>query len=218
VAGLFNWGARKPDVATTAPAAAPPEPAVTPSKVFPKFLTILAHQPAPTLVDVGGVVGANVAFFGDRLSCKLIVEDLVAIVEAHAKRPGPDGLAAAFNKQLAAVGSESVDGVLCWDLFDYLDRATGQALASRLVAILKPGGALYGFFGTTAAELTHYTRFVVQGPDSFRQRAYPATPTRRHVLLTRDISRMFEGLTVSDSVLLKTGARETLFRKAGPTG
>lgn len=213
MAGLFNWSARKPDNVTAAAPAAPPEPVVTASKVFPKFLTILSHQPSPILVDVGGVVGANVAFFGDRLSCKLIVEDLVALVEAHARRPGPDGLAAAFMKQLEAVAPESVDGVLCWDLFDYLDRPTGQALATRLARLLKPGGALYGFFGTTPAELTHYTRFIVQSADSFRQRTYPASPTRRHVLLTRDITRMFEGLTVSESVLLKTGARETLFRK-----
>ena len=212
MSGLFKWNARKPEPAeAAAPVSA--EPAATASKVLPRFLSILSHQPAPVLVDLGGVVGANVAFFGDRLSCTLVVEDLVAIVEAHARRPGTDGLAAAFTKQLGALGPESVDGVLCWDLFDYLDRQTGQALATRLVGLLKKGGALYGFFGTTPAELVYYTRFVVQNQDSFRQRTYPATPTRRHVLQNRDLARMFDGLTVSESVLLKTGARETLFRK-----
>jgi hypothetical protein len=213
VAGLFKWNERKPEPAAAA-APVPSEPAYTSSKVLPKFLSILSHRPSPVLVDLGGVVGANVAFFGDRLSCKLIVEDLVAIVEAHAKRPGADGLSAAFSKQLGALESESIDGVLCWDLFDYLDRKTGAALAARLTTLLKKGGALYGFFGTTPAELSHYTRFVVHTADSFRQRTYPATPTRRQVLQNRDLSKIFDGLTVSESVLLKTGARETLFRKA----
>jgi hypothetical protein len=212
VAGLFNWNARKSDAAAAAAPLAAPEPTVTTSKVFPKFLATLSQKPSPVLVDVGGVV-ANVAFFGERLSCRLVVEDLVALVEAHAKRPGGDALSAALLKQLSALEPDSVDGVMCWDLFDHLDRATSAALASRFVRLLKKGGVLYGFFGTSPAELTQYTRFIVQGPNSFRQRPYPATPTRRHVLQNRDLAKIFEGMLVTESVLLKTGARETLFRK-----
>jgi hypothetical protein len=33
------------------------------------------------------------------------------------------------------------------------------------------------------------------------------------VRLTRDMIRMFDGLVVADSVLLKSNTRETLFRK-----
>lgn len=214
MAGLFNWTPRKPDAAPAAVPVVVSEPTVTTSKVFPKFLAAMGHQPSPVLVDAGGVVGANVAFFGDRLSCKLIVEDLVALVEAHARKPGGDALSHALQKQLSTLATESVDGIMCWDLFDYLDRTTGQALATRLVSLLRKGGVLYGFFGTTPTELTTYTRFIVQGPDSFRQRPYPATPTRRHVLQNRDLTKIFDGMTVTDSVLLKSGARETLFRKA----
>jgi hypothetical protein len=213
VAGLFNWNARKSDAAAAPAPVAAAEPSITPSKVLPKFLAALSHTPSPVLVDVGGVVGANVAFFGERLSCRLVVEDLVALVEAHARRPAGDGLSSALLKQLAPLEPESVDGVMCWDLFDYLDRATSQALAKRIVGLLKKGGVLHGFFGTAPAELTHYTRFIVQGPTGFRQRPYPATPTRRNVLQNRDISKIFDGLLVAESVLLKSGTRETLLRK-----
>lgn len=213
MAGLFNWNTRKSNAATAAAPVAAPEPSVTTSKVFPKFLATLSQKPSPVLVDVGGVVGANVAFFGERLSCRLVVEDLVELVEAHARRKGGDALITALLKQLSALELDSVDGVMCWDLFDYLDPATSRALASRLVKLLKKGGVLYGFFGTTPAELTHYTRFIVLGPNSFRQRPYPATPTRRHVLQNRDLAKIFEGMLVTESVLLKTRARETLFRK-----
>ena len=213
MAGLFNWSARKPDAAPAAATVEVSEPPATTSKVFPKFLSALTHQPAAVLVDVSGVVGANVAFFGDRLACKLVVEDLFSILEAHARRPTPGGLAAVLLKQLESLDPESVNGILCWDLFDYLDKPTGQALAARMVTLLKKGGALYGFFGTAAAELRHYNRFIVQSQNSFRLRQYPATPTKRHVLVNRDLAKIFEGLAVTESVLLKTGARETLFRK-----
>ena len=36
----------------------------------------------------------------------------------------------------------SVDGILCWDIFDYVDRPAAQALARHLVRILRPDGAL----------------------------------------------------------------------------
>jgi len=34
------------------------------------------------------------------------------------------------------------------------------------------------------------------------------------VLMTRDINKMFEPLAVTDSVLLKSSTRETLFRRS----
>ena len=180
--------------------------------MFPRFLAAVAQQPAPVLLDLGPVVGSNITFFGERLACKIYVEDLFADVEAHAKRGERDRLAQFFATRLTQA-PDSVDGILCWDLFDFLDRASGQALAGRLVRMLRKGGAVYGFFGTTAVELRHYSRYVVEAEDTLRLRAYPATPVSRNVLLTRDIIKMFDGLIVAESVLLKSNTRETLFRR-----
>jgi hypothetical protein len=209
--GLFNRGPRKPD---------PPAPAshasstdlVTTSKVFPRFLSAVVQQTAPVLLDLGPVVGSNITFFGERLACKIYVEDLVAEVEAHAKKAETATLAQKLDARLKHA-PDSVDGILCWDLFDFLDRPTGQALAGRLARLLRKGGALYGLFGSTQADLTAYTRFVVEAEDRLRWRPYPATRTRRTVLVTRDIIKMFDGLTVTESVLLKSNIREVLFKK-----
>jgi hypothetical protein len=182
------------------------------SKVLPRFLNSVAHTAAPVLVDLGPVVGPNIAFFGDRLACKIHVEDICAEVEAHARRGDRATLRQSVLLRLAHAPG-SIDGILCWDVFDFLDRATSQALAGRLVELLRTGGALYGCFGTTKAELVHYTRYQVDGENALRARPYPATPMRRDVLTTRDINRMFQGLTIAESVLLKSGSREMLFRK-----
>jgi hypothetical protein len=210
LAGLFNRGLRKPD--TPAPPAPSPD-IVTTSKVFPRFLSAVSQQAAPVLLDLGPVVGSNVTFFGDRLSCKIYVEDFVAEVESRARRGERAKLMQSFEARLKLL-PESVDGILCWDLFDFLDRPTGQALAGRLARRLRQGGALYGWFGTTAIDLTTYTRFVVEKVDRLRLRPYPATPVRRNVLVPRDIIKMFDGLVVAESVLLKSNTRESLFRKA----
>jgi hypothetical protein len=190
----------------------PSPDSLTTSKVFPRFLSTLAQRTAPALLDLGPVIGRNISFFGERLSCKIYVEDLFADVETQARRGARDALERVLAKRLKQ-DPESIDGILCWDLFDYLDRPAGLVLAKQLVQLLKKGGALYGLFGTTPVEMDHYTRFVVESEDTLRQRSYPATLAHRNVLLTRDINRMFDGLVVAESVLLKTSTRETLFRK-----
>ena len=72
---------------------------------------------------------------------------------------------------------------------------------------------MFGAVRTNGDPLAHYTRFVLEEADSLRRRTYPATPARRHVITSRDITRMFDGLEVAESVLLRSSARETLFRK-----
>lgn len=213
MAGLFSWGGQR-DEPTEKPVGAvvTSEPAVR-STVLPRFLATLDRRPDPVLLDLGSVVGPNVTFFGERLSCRILVRDLFEDIEAHRRQGGGEGLLEVLAGRLPDA-PESVDGVLCWDIFDFLDETIGRQLAQRLVRLLRPGGVLYGFFGTTPIELTHYTRYVIEAEDAFRHRPYPATSTRRTVLLTREINRMFEGLAASETVLLRSSTREALFRKA----
>jgi hypothetical protein len=206
--GLFR---RKPET-PAAPAAPASSETVATSKVFPRFLSALSQQPAPVLLDLGPVVGPNISYFGDRLACKIYVEDLTSDVEAHAKRGERDRLAQFLGTRLTQA-DESVDGILCWDVFDVLDKAAGAVLAGKLSRLLRKGGALYGSFGTTAIDLASYSRVTVESEDRLRIRLSPASPVKRHVLLTRDIIKMFDGLVVAESVLLKSSTRETLFRK-----
>ena len=213
MAGLFNWGGRK---AGAQAVDAPPPKASSASaperstKVLPRFLAALTPVESPVLLNLGPVVGQNIAFFGERLGCKIFVEDIAADLAAS---PPPAGEIAAFLEKRLAHAPGSIDGILCWDLFDLLDRPTSQALAAYLAKLLKPGGVLYAFFGATPAPIAHYTRYIVAGPDSFELRTAPVPPRPRNVLVTRDINKMFEGLVVTESVLLKSNTRETLFRK-----
>lgn len=211
---MFKWVPKQPEP-VAAPVTAPPEREVvtTISKIFPKFLSAMSHQERPALLDLGPVVGSNVEFFGERLSCKLYIEDLYLDIESAARRGVRAGLEATLLSRLA-LGDQSVDGILCWDIFDFLDRPAGLALAAHLATLLRTGGVLYGFFGTTPIDLKHYTRYVVDREDRFQLRTSPATTVKRGVLMTRDINKMFEPLAVTDSVLLKTSTRETLFRRS----
>ncbi len=182
------------------------------SRAFPKFLGALAGREHLTIVDVGPVVGSNLDFFAARAACKIYIEDLFSEIERQASAGTRGKLASILPSRLSQPDG-SVDAVLCWDIFDFLDKTGAQAFARELVRVLRPGGALFGLFSNQAGEQRHYTRFVIADDSHFRHKTLPATPVARQVLPNRDIIRLFDGLLVSDSYLLLTHTREIVFRK-----
>jgi hypothetical protein len=200
----------EPDAPDTAIAAA--DGPVFATKALHKFLTCLTSRESPVLLDLGPVVGSNVSFFGEQLGCKILVEDIFADIDRHIREGRIDSLPAFLTSRFSQA-TGAIDGILCWDIFDYLDRRAAQALAEPLARILRPEGALLGFFGTAQPPDMRYTKYVIIDDINLKHRPYPAARGRQSVLLNRDIIRLFSSLRVSDSFLLKNNIREILFRK-----
>jgi hypothetical protein len=213
--GLFDRIApRKNEPDANAPGApAPGDDPVFATKALRKFLASLTARESPVVLDLGPVVGSNVSFFGEQLGCKIFVEDIFADIDRHVRGGKLEELPE-FLKRRFAIDDGSVDGILCWDVIDYLDRASAQELATQLMRVLRPDGALLAFFGTAAHQESRYTKFIVVDEVNLKYRAYPALRSRQAVLLNRDIIRLFAGLRVSDSFLLQNNLREILFRKS----
>jgi hypothetical protein len=112
--------------------------------------------------------------------------------------------------------SASIDGILCWDVFDYLDKASAKKLAEQLTRVLKPDGVLLAFFVTAEPQpgaRPEYTRHIVINPTSLQHRPYAAARGKQRPMPNRDIQRMFEELQITEQFLLKSNLREVLFRK-----
>ena len=182
------------------------------TKALRKFLTSLTSRESPVLVDLGPVVGSNVSFFGEQLGCKIFVENIFGDLDRHIREGKLEQLPE-FLKRRFPQADGGVDGILCWDLIDYLDRPSAQALATQLTRVLRPDGALLGFFGTAQPHDARYTKYVIVDEVNLRHRSYAAARGRQAILLNRDIIRLFSGLRVSDSFLLQNNLREILFRK-----
>jgi predicted SAM-dependent methyltransferase len=208
---LLKWGTKRAESSGRDAAATRDEPIVA-SKALPKMVASLSQRDSPILLDFGPVIGANVAFCGERLGCKLFIEDLLADIDRHLRGKSTDDLAASFEKRFAHADA-SIDGILCWDLFDFLDKAAATALARQIVRLLKPGGAVMGFFCTTSVERSAFTKYEIVDENHLRHRHHPGVGGKRQSLQNRDILKMFEGLTVADSFLLKNNTREMLLRK-----
>jgi hypothetical protein len=203
---------RRSDLEPSPPPSAPVADPVFATKALRKLLSSLTSRELPVLLDLGPVVGSNVSFFGEQLGCKIFVEDIFADLDRHVREGRVDALPGFLQTRfLQADGT--VDGILCWDIIDYLDRASAQALAAQLTRVLRPEGALLGFFGNAQPRETRYTKYIIVDEVNLKHRSYQAARGRQAVLLNRDIIRLFAGLRVSDSFLLQNNLREILFRK-----
>ena len=186
------------------------------TRALSKFLSSLTTTTQPLLLDLGPVIGTNVTFFGEQLGCKILVENLFKDIDRHVGEGKVADLPGFFEARFTQPDG-SVDGILCWDVLDYLERPAAQALARQLVRILRPEGALLAHFSTTEPiESPHptYTRYVVVDKQTIQYRPYAAPRRKQRPLANRDIQRFFEPLRVSEQFLLKSNLREVLFRKA----
>jgi len=209
---LDRLATRRPDADPPPDAAAVAGDPVFATKALRKFLTALTTNASPALLDLGPVVGSNVSFFGEQLGCKIFVEDIFADLDRHI-REGKIERLPEFLKSRFPQATGSVDGVLCWDLIDYLDKQSAQVVAAELTRVLRPEGVLLGFFGATPTAEMRYTKYIIVDEVTLKHRSYKAARGRQTTLLNRDIIKLFGGLRVSDSFLLKTNIREILFRK-----
>ncbi len=187
---------------------------VVASKALRKFLSYLGSRSTPVLLDLGPVVGSNVTFFGEQLNCKVYIEDVFADLDRHLREGRLEEFPAFLAKRFT-LEDGTVDGVLMWDLYDYLDRASAAALAKSLVRVMRFDAALLGFFGSAAHVGKGFTKFIVMDESHVRHRPYSSVAVRQRSPQNRDIIKMFDGLRVSDSFLLQNNLREILFRKGG---
>jgi SAM-dependent methyltransferase len=188
---------------------------VHPTKVLARFVASLSARTQPVLLDLGPVVGSNVSFFGEQLGCKIIVEDLSKDIDRHVREGKLEELPAALSKRFPHE-SASIDGILCWDVFDYLDKNSAKKLAEQLTRILKPEGVLLAFFVTAEPQpgaRPEYTRHIVIDQNHLQHRPYAAARGKQRPMPNRDIQRMFEPLRITEQFLLKNNLREVLFRK-----
>ena len=188
---------------------------VYPTKALAKFLTSLNARSQRLLLDLGPVVGTNVNFFGEELGCKIHVEDVFKDIDQHVAEGKLDALPSFLAKRFSQE-DDTVDGILCWDIFDYLDKASAQVLARELIRMLRPDGVLFALFNIVEAATKAppgFTRYVVADRQNLQYRAYRSGRGKQRPLSPRDIQRLFEPLRISEQFLLKNNLREVLFRK-----
>jgi hypothetical protein len=186
--------------------------AVHTTRALRRFVEILRGVGHSVLLDLGPLCGSNVSFFGEQLSCRVVVTDLYATLDRSMREGGltllPGGIAATIDQP-----SESLDGVLCWDVCDYLTHDAATVLSASLLRVLKPGGVALALFSTLGFEAPEFTRFMIDDLDHIRYRPFPSSLAQQRVWLSRDTVRLFAPLNADETYLQSHGKREVLLRK-----
>ena len=174
------------------------------------FVGALCKRPEPVVVELGPATEGNVAFLGEHVACRIFVEDLL---DKLTQVQGDAGLDVTLPRLEYA--DESVDGILCWDIFDYLSPSAGRELADDLARILRPGGALLLYHRTESLSDSGRIKYEIVDESSLRWRTCnDAVPRPWRVIESREVAQMFRTLSIAGAIRLKSQMREVMFRKS----
>jgi SAM-dependent methyltransferase len=190
------------------------EDVIRPSRALGRVLELMAPVPFPVLVDLGPVTGSNVSFLGERLACRLHLEDLFSDVD-RLVRPGAAQDVRAMLANALSYEADSVDAVLAWDLFDYLAPEEASTLVGRIARVLRPGGLVMALFTTVVFDRAVYRKYIIEDAEHLRHRWLPYGRPPQRALLGGEVERLFAPLEVTESYLLTHHQRETLLRRPG---
>ena len=169
-----------------------------------------------TLLDLGGATQQNVSFITD-LGHRLYSENFLQILketsgaEGMADQSNP-GLIDYFLRQALDYPEAHFDGVLIWDVLEYLAPALLAAVVERLHKVVRPGAYMLAFFhADDKLEAVPNYAFRIQDVKNL-QLLQQGTRRPMQLFNNRSLERLF---TRSDSVkffLTKDRLREVVVR------
>lgn len=184
----------------------------------PLFTSLNEHLRAVgrcTLLDLGPAIGANVDFFGE-LHCKLQIADCgTALLALNARTDiTAEEYGIELEQLLPLAGSESCDGILVWDLLNYLGKPLFGALMRHLSPVVSADTWLHGYVNSRRemTALPQQYRLDQEG----RVMVTAATGTRPCPSYPQQTLRtLMPDFTVARATLLQNGMQEYLFRGQG---
>ena len=160
------------------------------------------------ILDVGSICGDNITFFAQRVK-RLYLCDMFF----HLSRD-PRGILPPNQiwKHLD-YPPRSFDGILLWNLVDYLNDWQVGRIAALCHDMLKPGGMLLASLAGKSFAGTVACSFVVK--DRFRLgiNPKPEIGLSLHIRSNREVLKLLSLFTLEKSFLYQNGVREYLLRK-----
>jgi hypothetical protein len=142
--------------------------ATRPSRGLEEFFTYIRGQSGLTILDLGGATQQNVNFITN-LGHRLYSEDFLRILhetfgeDGGVEQQSNPGQIDYFLRQALDYPAEQFDGVLVWDVLEYLSPALLAAVIERLHKIVRPKSYLLAFFHSDdKLDMVPYYTFRIQ--------------------------------------------------------
>lgn len=213
-------GAAPPPKTPSAPGRRSSEPEVVstrPSRGLEQFFSYIRDQTGLSILDFAGATQSNVGFvtgLGHRIhTCDFLrsLDDTF----------GPDGLSEQANsglidhfvEQNLGFPEHSFDGVLAWDMMQYLSPALLNATIDRLHMILRPRSYLLAFFNADEKSLyAPSTTFRIEGQSSLRLSQH-GFRKQGQVFNNRSLEKLFGQFESVKFFLTKENLREVIIKR-----
>jgi hypothetical protein len=209
-----------------APSAAPANPNARVSSGLKEFLGLITDNGQGKILDLGAVFQSTVMFFIEK-GFRLSTEDLLrswkefllaeeenlrnAKVGDESARVSQGMLAGKFLDTAMQYPEDSFNGVLAWDLFDYLDSELLPRVMERIYTLMRPGGAVLASFHSRAPERFH--RYKIVDSQTIELVPAPTLAVHARVFQNREILDIFGKFRSSKTFVGRDQVREALFLK-----
>lgn len=127
----------------------PPQVTTRPSRGLEEFFSYIRGQSGLTLLDLGGATQQNVSFItdlGHRIYSENFLQILSETFDAEESGQSNPGRIDYFLRQALDYPDAHFDGVLIWDVLEYLEPALLTAVVERLRKIVRTRSYMLAFF------------------------------------------------------------------------
>ena len=187
-----------------------------PSRGLEQFFGYFRDQSGLSVLDLGGVFQENINFITS-LGHKFYSEDFLRIFEeTFGAEPGDQSNPSRieyFLRQSLNYPDDHFDGVLAWDVMEYLAPPLLSATVDRLERVLKPNGYLLAFFNSAEqAEPSPYYSFRIQDCANLQVTEY-GQRDRAQLFNNRKLEKLFQKFGGLKFFLTREHLREVIVRK-----
>jgi len=181
----------------------------------PLFRSLIDHLDTDkrcVVLDLGTAHTQTVELFS-RYRCRLDIADLVDGVGWLNAETEPHGSREVAEQLLPTPHAEPADAVLCWDIFNYLERPALSALMSRVAARSRPGTLVHALIVYAETHMPERPgHFIPQEDLSLLD-----VSVRRHEreaprYAPTDLTDCLHAYSLERAMLLSNGMQEMLFR------
>jgi hypothetical protein len=127
------------------------------------------------------------------------------------ERPSAVTLADRFLEDLLKYPPASFNGILAWDLFDYMEPEMLARVVARLHDILRPGGVVLAIFHSRTPD--RFCRYRVLPDQTFELLPLPPIAQHVHIFQNREMLDLFAKFRTSKTFVGRDQLREGLFLK-----
>ena len=188
-----------------------------PSRGLEEFFTYIRDQSGLTILDLGGATQQNVSFITN-LGHRLYSENFLQIlnetfgVDDTVDQSNP-GRIEYFLRQTLDYPEAHFDGVLVWDVLEYMAPALLTAVVDRLHKVVKPKSYMLAFFHSDdKLEAVPMYTFRIQEVNSL-QVAQNGTRRPAQLFNNRAVERLFAAFQSVKFFLTRDHLREVIVRR-----